>query len=312
MDTSWIWDTECKTDVASDFLLFLEVSGLKKHTNSQMPINFFQLYLIDELFQLLVTETNWYTSQFITECEGNNGSDDSYVDTSEDTTIAEMKRFTGLLILIGIVYKPTIPMYWPTSELHNRPIFSKVMPCKCFQLPLKFLHFNNNDLHDLKYENWDRLHKLQLLIDILRKQCKEVYEPGQNLSIYEFLVLFKGQVTFHQYIKPKHAQFGIKLYELTTSNGITLDFLVYCGKGMFYNDNFEELPQSERIPVSLMESLCHWIEIIYFSQMIIIRILLWHNFFYSVILTLLVQFKSTENIFWKSSLILTLKKELQL
>ena len=58
VDTSWIWDTECKTDVASDFLLLLEVSGLKKHTNSQMPIDFFQLYLTDELFQLLVTETN--------------------------------------------------------------------------------------------------------------------------------------------------------------------------------------------------------------------------------------------------------------
>ena len=80
---------------------------------------------------------------------------------------------------------------------------------------------------------------------------------NQGKIFYEFLVLFKGQVTFHQYIKPKHAQFGIKLYELTTSNGITLDLLVYCGKGMFYNDNFEELPQSERIPVSLMESLCH-------------------------------------------------------
>ena len=58
VDTSWIWDTECKTDVASDFLLLLEVSGLKKHTNSQMPIDFFQLYLTNELFQLLVTETN--------------------------------------------------------------------------------------------------------------------------------------------------------------------------------------------------------------------------------------------------------------
>ena len=49
--------------------------------NSQMPIDFFQLYLTDELFQFLVTETNRYTSQFIVEREGNNGSDDSYVGT---------------------------------------------------------------------------------------------------------------------------------------------------------------------------------------------------------------------------------------
>ena len=84
MDTSWIWDTECETDVASDLPMFLEVSGLRKRMNSQMPINIFQLYLTDELFQLLVRETNRYANQFIAECEGNNGSDDSYVGTWED------------------------------------------------------------------------------------------------------------------------------------------------------------------------------------------------------------------------------------
>ena len=97
---------------------------------------------------------------------------------------------------MGIVYKPTIPMYWSTSELHNTPIFSKVMPCTRFQLLLKFLHFNNNDLYDPKNEDRDRLHKLRPLIGILRKQYNEVYEPGQNLSIDESLVLFKGRVKF--------------------------------------------------------------------------------------------------------------------
>ena len=79
--------------------------------NSQMPINLFQLYLTDELFQLLVIETNQYAGQFVSEREGNNGSDDSYAGTWKDSTIAEMKRFIGLPILMGIVYKPTIPMY---------------------------------------------------------------------------------------------------------------------------------------------------------------------------------------------------------
>ena len=87
------------------------------------------------------------------EGKGNNGSDDSYVHTWEDTTIAEMKQFIWLLILMGTVYKPTIPMYWSKSELRNTLIFSKVMPRTRFQLLLKFLHFNSNDLYDPKNEN---------------------------------------------------------------------------------------------------------------------------------------------------------------
>ena len=54
------------------------------------------------------------------------------------------------------------------------------------------------------------------------------------------LVLFKGQLHFRQYIRTKRACFGIKLYELTTSDGITLDFLICGGKGMFADDDINE------------------------------------------------------------------------
>ena len=120
---------------------------------------------------------------------------------------------------------------------------------------MKFLHFNNNnDLnYDVNDENRDRLHKVRPLIELIRGGCKNVYCPGQNLSVDESLVLFKGRLHFKQYIRTKRARFGIKLYELTTSNGITLDFLVYCGKGMFYEDGNEDMPSTEQIPAALME-----------------------------------------------------------
>ena len=64
-------------------------------------------------------------------------------------------------------------------------------------------------------------------------------------------MLFKGRVKFRQYIKTKRARFGIKLYALTTSDGITL---VYCGKGMFYNDGeHSSMSSTERIPTVLMD-----------------------------------------------------------
>ena len=66
-------------------------------------------------------------------------------------------------------------------------------------------------------------------------------------------MLFKGRLKFRQYIKTKRACFGIKLYELCTSDGMTLDFLVYCGKGMFSNDApNSDMPATGRIPSVLM------------------------------------------------------------
>ena len=71
----------------------------------------------------------------------------------------------------------------------------------------------------------------------------------------ELLMLFKGRIHFCQYIKTKCACFGLKLYELTTSDGITFDVLVYCGTVMFSSEDneHEDMPATQRIPVELMK-----------------------------------------------------------
>ncbi|XP_065650310.1 piggyBac transposable element-derived protein 4-like [Hydra vulgaris] len=87
---------------------------------------------------------------------------------------------------------------------------------------------------------------------MIREHCRKVYSPRQHLSVDESLVLFKGRLYFRQYIKTKRAQFGIKVYELTTADGITLDFLVCCCTGMYNDDKNSTIPSSQRIPIELM------------------------------------------------------------
>ena len=181
--------------------------------------------------------------------------EDTYTGLWKDVTVIEMKKFIGMILLMGIIYKPSIPMYWSTTDIFHTPVFSKIMTRTRFQLLLKFLHFNDNQdpNYDPNSDDRDRLHKLRPLIELIRQRCKNVFYPGRNLSVDESLVLFKGRLHFKQYIRTKRARFGIKLYELCTSEVITLDFLIYCGKGMFYDDENSELPSTERIPFVLME-----------------------------------------------------------
>ena len=79
-----------------------------------------------------------------------------------------------------------------------------------------------------------------------------MYILQENL-LDESFILYKGSLHFKQFIRTKRARFGIKLYELYTENGITLDVLVYCGKGMFGDDDLNsDIPTTERIPSVLM------------------------------------------------------------
>ena len=109
-----------------------------------------------------------------------------------------IKKFIGLIMLMGIVYKPTIPMYWSIDELFSTPVFSEVISRTRFQLILKFLHFNNNldPAFNPQDENHDHLHKLRPVIEILRQRCKTVWYPGKHLSVDESLVLYKGRLKF--------------------------------------------------------------------------------------------------------------------
>lgn len=166
-----------------------------------------------------------------------------------------MKVFLGLVLLMGVIHNPSLPMYWTLDTLLSTPIFSQSMKRNRFYIILRFFHFNNNQTYHDADEERDRLHKIRPLIDLLKNQCHNVYQPGMNLSVDESLVLYKGRLKFRQYIKINPARFGIKLYELCTSDRITLDFLFYCGKGMFNeNDPYENMTSTERIPAVLMKN----------------------------------------------------------
>ena len=60
-------------------------------------------------------------------------------------------------------------------------------------------------------------------------------------------MLFKCQLHFEQHIKTKRLCFGIKLSKLTSSNGTTINFLVYSRKRMFHNGDENSEHQKERL-----------------------------------------------------------------
>ena len=172
----------------------------------------------------------------------------------EPTDRPEMITFLAMLILMGIIHKPRFSMYWAKDNLIATPIFNQVMRRDRFLLLAKFLHFADNAQYNHADPDRDKLYKLRTVINMIKERCTTVYSPGKCLSMDESLVLFKGRLSFKQYISSKRARFGIKLYQLCTSNGILLDFLVYHGNlapGLIAMEDGSLI--TERIPATLMQ-----------------------------------------------------------
>ena len=88
----------------------------------------------------------------------------------------------------------------------------------------------------------------------MHENCRQAFEPGKNVCVDESLQLFKGRLHFRQYIHTKKARYRVKFYQLCTSDGVLLDFLIYCGTKL---QEIEGLSATETIDATLMESYLH-------------------------------------------------------
>jgi hypothetical protein len=210
-----------RNDFVPKNIPFTGIEGVKVRVKGDPgPMDFFNLYITQKIIELLVVETNRYAKQYIA-LKGDTLKEHSNVRNWKETDEHEMRAFLGVLLLMGIIV-------------------------------MKFLHFSNNDdpSFDPKDENRDRLHKIRPLINMIRQRCTKVYYPGKNLSVDESLVLFKGRLAFKQYIKTKCARFGIKLYELCSSNGeVKMMRNTRTGED---DEEHKDFSVTEKLPAKLM------------------------------------------------------------
>jgi len=137
-------------------------------------------------------------------------------------------------------------MYWSTDELFYTPIFVS-------HATGSFSNFADNSACDVSDPARDRLHKIRPEIDFVRRRCREVYYPCTEVCVDEPLVLFKGRLSLRQFIRTKRVRFGIKIYQLCTSSGVLLDFLIYHGNFAAELTQLPDFLTTEKILITLLQ-----------------------------------------------------------
>lgn len=186
------------------------------------PIDWF-LLLCDDLFlENIVKESNKYAWTVF-------GKPDllpkSRINKWYDLNPNELKVFIGLIFQMGTVRTNRVADYWKTSRTFNFPFIREQMSRDRFQAILRCIHFESKSTQD------NKLAKVQLVIDHFNDKMAAVYYPSKELSIDEGMVLWRGRLSFRQYMKGKRHKYGIKIYSLCESNGLVLKFIIYSGKG---------------------------------------------------------------------------------
>lgn len=126
-----------------------------------LPIDFFQLFLDEEVLSLLVTETNRYAQQ----CLKIAFSPHSRLAKWTDCTQEEIKIFIGILVMMGLQPLPSLAHYWRQDDMYISRI-PEIMSRNRFELLLRMFHFSDNET----VEQGDRLSKISNLVTILNEK----------------------------------------------------------------------------------------------------------------------------------------------
>ena len=134
-----------------------------------------------------------------------------------------------------MLYKPKEHLYYTKNNLFGTPGFRRIISQNKMVLLENFLHFNDNEeLGD----SYNKAAKIQPILEKLLERFKLLCELERDISIDEFLLLWKGHLSWKHYIPKKTSGFGSKVSVLSErSTGYLWSVILYAGGDRLLDEN---------------------------------------------------------------------------
>lgn len=182
-------------------------------------IDYFEKIFDSSVINKVVEETNIYAEQ----TQSTNWT---------ELTGEELKAYIGCHIIMGIHKLPNVKAYWSSDPMLRVDAVADTMPENRFEKITQNLHLNNNENILPKTDiNYDKLHKVRPLIDILNENIGKIYDPSSFVTVDESMIKFKGRCVLKQYMPLKPIKRGYKVWCLADAvTGFIIAFIIYTGK----------------------------------------------------------------------------------
>lgn len=101
-------------------ILFIQNYGLKVQTTGHDAIDYFNLLVSNNFYNLIVEETNLYAVEILSK-----SSEDSRISYWKDLTVEELTIFLGLVFHTGTIRLNKLEDYWRIDDLFDLQCFRK-------------------------------------------------------------------------------------------------------------------------------------------------------------------------------------------
>lgn len=201
-------------------------SNIIKHTPGPTRYATSRINNIVSAFQLFLDHTLENIILKMTNIEGRR----VYSDNWENLDSTTLQAYVGLLLLAGVYksYGESTKSLWHAET--GRPIFRATMPLKRFCCISRVLRFDDKR-NRRERRAVDKLAPIREFWEKWIEILPKLYNAGDNVTVDEQLVGFRGRCPFKQYIPSKPTKYGIKVWTVCdSSSSYVLKAQVYTGK----------------------------------------------------------------------------------
>ncbi|XP_043819251.1 piggyBac transposable element-derived protein 5 [Dromiciops gliroides] len=201
---------------------FEDTSGpTRKMPPSSSAMDFFQLFVPDNVLKNMVVQTNMYAKKF----QERFGSDGAWA----EVTLTEMKAFLGYMISTSIYHCESVLSIWSSGFYSNKSI-ALVMSQSRFEKILKYFHvvaFRSS-------QTTHGLYKIQPFLDSLQYGFDSAFRPSQTQVLHEPLIdedpVFIATCTERELRKRKKRKFSLWVRQCS-STGFISQIYVHLKEG---------------------------------------------------------------------------------
>ena len=178
-------------------------------------IEFFIMFCDGDLNDAIVYQSNLYNTQRSINgyqlSTNKQSSSEKSVRSVKPVSKAEINFFGGIILYVGVCKYPNRHMY--SGQNTYVPFISEAVNHNCFEQILSILHFNDNSKNKPPPDPaFNKLFKIQSLIDHFWKVFSQSVIPETEQAIDEMMIPFKWQHGCKQYIPEKPSKWGYKLW----------------------------------------------------------------------------------------------------
>ncbi|KTG02473.1 hypothetical protein cypCar_00015393 [Cyprinus carpio] len=218
----------------------------QKMSVTATAMDFFQLFVPDNLIQNMVTQTNMYAKKY----QERFGSDEGWT----NVTLTEMKAFLGYVTSTSVNRCESVLSIWSSGFFSNRSIALKMSQAR-FEKILKYFHivaFRSS------HGGSQGLYKIQPFLDSLQQSFSSSFRPSQTQVLHEPLIdedpVFITTCTERELRKRKKRKFSLWVRQCS-STGFICQIYVHLKEGPG-PDGLDTLKNKPQLHSLVAKQLC--------------------------------------------------------